>query len=296
MRRYTGAFIVLGVFVVLLAVVLLTQQNNGNSTSTAVVPTPTVSQAQKDLQILSIPVTDTISQLDIQTITGTVTIKQDAGNWKETAPKAQDLDSTAVTSTVDQLKTLTGSTYISPDKATDLKTFGLDNPSMTVTMTVASGNKTLQVGALNPASKNYYVKLAGDGRVWTVTSAIIDALTALQTTPPTPAPTIGATGGPLTPLPTVTATPTPGTPTVAGSGPTATPTPIQTIAGGSTTATATFVAGTSGPATATAVSTPSPTTAGAATVAPAATTAAASGTTPAVTTASTNTTAPATTQ
>jgi hypothetical protein len=223
-----GALIVLGVFVVLLLVVLLTQQNNNNSTNTAVAATPTISQAQKDLQILSIPVSDTISQLDIQTITGTVTLKQEAGAWKESAPKAQILDSTVVSPTVEQLRTLTGSTYISPDKATDLKTFGLDNPSMTVTMTVSSGNKALQFGALNPASKNYYVKLAGDGRVWTVSSSIVDSLTGLQTTPPTPAPTIAETSGPLTPLPTVTPTPTAGTPTVAGSGATTTPTPVST--------------------------------------------------------------------
>lgn len=228
MRRYMGALIVLGVFVVLLLVVLLTQQNNNNSTNTAVAATPTISQAQKDLQILSIPVSDTISQLDIQTITGTVTLKQEAGAWKESAPKAQILDSTVVSPTVEQLRTLTGSTYISPDKATDLKTFGLDNPSMTVTMTVSSGNKALQFGALNPASKNYYVKLAGDGRVWTVSSSIVDSLTGLQTTPPTPAPTIAETSGPLTPLPTVTPTPTAGTPTVAGSGATTTPTPVST--------------------------------------------------------------------
>ena len=244
MRRYTGALVVMGIFVVLLAVVLLTQQNNNNSTATAVVPTPTVSQAQKDLQILSIPVSDTISQLDIKTITGTATLKLDAGAWKQTAPKPLDLDSTVVSSTVDQLRTLTGSTYISPDKATDLKTFGLDNPSMTVTMTVSSGNKTLQFGALNPASKNYYVKLAGDGRVWTVSSSVVDSLSGLQTAPPTPAPTIGATGGPLTPLPSVTPSPTPGTPTEAGSGPTPT-----------------VPAGTTGPVTPTPGSTPPPTTA-----------------------------------
>jgi hypothetical protein len=275
---------------VLLAVVLLTQQNNNNNpTDTAAAATPTISQADKDLQILSIPVTDTVSQLDLKTITGTATLKLDAGAWKQTAPKPLDLDSTVVSSTVEQLKVLKGSTYIPPDKATDLKTYGLDNPSLVVTMTVASGVKTLQFGALNPASKNYYVKLAGDGRVWTVSSAVVDAITVLQTAPPTPAPTIGVTSGPLTPLPSVTPSPTAGTPTEAGSGPTATPTPIQTIPGG-TPATATIVSGTTGPATATPASTPSPTTVGpAATATPVPTTAP-------VTTAATTTTAPATTQ
>lgn len=237
MRRYLGAFVVLGVFAVLLAFVLLTQNNNSTPTDTAVSATPTQSQADKDLQILSLPATEVINQLDIKNITGTTTLKLDNGAWKQTAPKAVDLDSSVISDTLNQVKSLKGTTFIPADKATDLKTFGLDNPPLTVTLTTAgSGVKTLQFGSINPATKNYYVKLAGDGRVWAVSSFFVDTINGWLATPPTPAPTIAATGSPLTPLPSVTPSPTGGPPTTAPAGTTP---PVTTAAATTTAATTT---------------------------------------------------------
>ena len=241
MRRYMGAFVVLGVFAVLLAFVLLTQNNNSTPTTTAISATPTVSQADKDLQILNLPATETINQLDIKNITGTTTLKLDSGAWKQTTPKAVDLDSPVISDTLQQIKSLKGATFIAADKATDLKTFGLDSPPLTVTLTTAgSGTKTLLFGSVNQATKNYYVKLADDGQVWSVNSATVDAINGWLTMPPTPAPTIGVTGSPLTPLPSVTPSPTGGAPTTA---PTDT-TPAVSTAAVTTMAAATTASGT----------------------------------------------------
>lgn len=248
MRRYLGAFVVLGVFAVLLIFVLLTQNNNSTPTDTAVAATPTQSQADKDLQILSLPATEVINQLDIQNITGTTTLKLDNGAWKQTAPKAVDLDSSVISDTLNQVKSLKGTTFIAADKATDLKPFGLDSPSLTVTLTTAgSGVKTLQFGSINPATKNYYVKLAGDGRVWAVNSSIVDTIKGWLTTPPTPAPTIAVTGAPLTPLPSVTPSPTGGPPTDT---PVATTPPVTTAAASTTTVPTTAAVTTAAPTTA----------------------------------------------
>jgi hypothetical protein len=225
MRRYLGAFIVLGIFGVLLAFVLLTQGNNNAATSSVVSATPTVSQAEKDLQILNLPTTETINQLDIKTITGTTTLKLENNVWKQVAPSTVELDSAVITDTLNQVKSLKGSTLVPADKAGDLKTFGLDNPSLTVALaTAGSGTKTLQFGSVNPATKNYYVKLAEDARVWTVNSFFVDTINGWLTKPPTPAPTIAPAGNPLTPLPSVTPSPTGGTPTVAPVPTTAPPT------------------------------------------------------------------------
>jgi hypothetical protein len=228
MRRYIGAIVVLGVFIVLLAFVLLTQGNNNAATTTAVSATPTISQAQKDLQILTLPATETINQLDIKTITGTTTLKFENNAWKQVAPTTLDLDSSVISDTVSQFKNLTGSTLIPADKAGDLKTFGLDNPPLIVTLTTAgSGVKTLNFGSANPATKNYYVKLGDDARVWTVNSSLVDTITGWLTKPPTPAPTLAPVSNPLTPLPTVTPSPTAGTPTVVPATP---PPPETTVA------------------------------------------------------------------
>jgi hypothetical protein len=249
MRRYIGAIVVLGVFIVLLAFVLLTQGNNNAATTTAVSATPTLSQAQKDLQILTLPATETISQLDIKTITGTTTLKFENNAWKQVAPTALELDSSVISDTVSQFKNLTGSTLIPADKAGDLKTFGLDNPPLIVTLTTAgSGVKTLNFGSANPATKNYYLKLGDDARVWTVNSSLVDTITGWLTKPPTPAPTPAPVSNPLTPLPSVTPSPTAGTPTVA---PEATTTPPASTVAPTTTAAATTAPVTTAPPTTT---------------------------------------------
>lgn len=238
MRRYVGPLIGLAVFVVLLVVVLVTANSGGNSTPTSAAATPTLSAAQQDLQILNVVATDPVTQLEIKTITTTTTLKLDNGNWKQTAPAAINLDSSVISATIQTLTSLRGVDLIPADKASNLATYGLDKPTLTVTLTAGSGSKTLIFGALNPATSNYYVKLADNAKVWTVNSGPVTTLLGWQTSPPTPAPTIAApTGSPQTPLPTVTPSPTPTTP------PTSTPEPTTALpttpspgaAGGATT-------------------------------------------------------------
>jgi hypothetical protein len=239
MRRYVGPLIGLAVFVVLLVVVLVTANGGGSSNSTSAVATPTLSAAQQDLQILNVVATDPITQLEIKTITTTNTLKLDNGTWKQTAPTALNLDSSVISATIQTLTSLRGVDVIPADKASNLATYGLDKPSLTVTLTAGSGSKTLLFGALNPATNNYYVKLADNAKVWTVNSGPVTTLLGWQTSPPTLAPTIAApTGSPQTPLPTVTPSPTPTTPPTDTPAPTTAPpaaTPSPGATGGATT-------------------------------------------------------------
>ncbi len=216
MRKYVGPLIGLAVFVVLLVFVLATQ-GGGTSTSSPTA-TPTVSAAQQDLQIYNLPATDPINQLEVKTVTSTLTIKLDNGNWSQTAPTALALDGTVISDTVRQLSTLRGLELIPADKAGNLATYGLDKPSLTLTLNAGSGPKTLIFGLQNDATKNYYVKKGDDAKVWAVSPTLVSTILGWTTKPPTPAPTIAPVSNPLTPLPTVTPTPTatpPPTPTVA---------------------------------------------------------------------------------
>ncbi|HEX2912032.1 MAG TPA: DUF4340 domain-containing protein [Chloroflexia bacterium] len=229
MRRYVGPLIALVIFVVLLIIVLVTQ-NNGNSTPAAASATPTTSAADKDLQILNLAANDTINQLEIKMGSQSITLKQDNNNWKEVAPTARDLDSGVISDTINQLAALKGNTLIPADKAGTLANFGLDKPTMTVTITTAkSGTKELDFGAANQATNNYYVKLANDPKVWTVNSFYYTTLQGWLSNPPTPAPTIAPTGNPQTPLPTLTPTPQPTTPPASTTA-AATPAPTTTTA------------------------------------------------------------------
>ncbi len=234
-RRYIVPLIIVAVFAVLLLVVLLTQDNK-SATPVANV-TPTVSAAQKDLQILSLPASAPITGLEIKTITTTAVLKLDGNDWKQTAPTALTLDNAVVSDTVGQFNNLTGTQVIPPEKASD-PVFGLDKPTMTLTLTTSGGNKVLNFGAFNQATNSYYVKLADGPKVWTVSSFYVNTLNTWLIKPPTPAPTIGITGQPLTPLPSLPPTTTAGatTPPAAVTTPPVTTAPSSTTAASNTTA------------------------------------------------------------
>jgi hypothetical protein len=213
MRRYAGALIVVAIFAVLLLVVLLTQNNSSTTTPTpAAAASPTVTNTA-DLQILSLG-SDPITGLEIRTVTSTATFKLDAGTWKQTAPNAQTLDTGIISETVRQLGNLRGDSAVPDQSAGNLATFGLDKPSLSVTLTTAANaSKVLNVGLRNPATGSYYVKLADSPKVWALNSFFPDTFNTWLKTPPTPAPSVAPVGVPQTPLPSVTPTATPAPPT-----------------------------------------------------------------------------------
>lgn len=262
MRRYIGPLVILGIFVILLIVVLVTQnQSNTTTGSTQAnrtpVPTNTVSAADRELQVFSLDANAAINQLEIKTVTSTATLKFENNAWQQTAPSPLALDSAVVSDTMRQLVTLRANEVIPDDKAGNLTAFGLDKPTLTANLGFNNGSpKTLLVGALNQSTSNYYVKLADGPKVWSVSSFYVDTLQTWLTKPPVPAPTIAPVAGPLTPLPSVTPSPSPGATTAAAT--TAAVTSATTAA--VTTAAATTAAATTSGATTAAVSTTASTT------------------------------------
>ena len=211
MRRYVGPLIALVVFVILLAIVLVTQSNGSSTATTATTavstPAPTI---DPNMQVLNLPATDTVSELDIQGVTTTVKLKLNNGEWQQIAPTTAEVSSATISDTIQQLTAWTASSVVSPSLASNLANFGLDKPSLTVTIVASSGPKVFLFGILNPATNNYYVKRQDDPRVWAVSSFVVNTLTTWETAIPTPPPTIAITGGPLTPLPTLTPSPSAG--------------------------------------------------------------------------------------
>ena len=96
--------------------------------------------------------------------------KASSGDWQITEPKPLRADQGAVSGVLSALSSL-NSQRIVEDKAADLKTFGLENPSLEVDLTEKDNkSQKLLLGDQTPASNGIYAMLAGDARVFTMAS------------------------------------------------------------------------------------------------------------------------------
>jgi len=120
-----------------------------------------------------------ILKLDQAAITGLAIKKKDADsvvlakvksdNWQITSPKQLGADQSAVTGVLSSLSSL-NSERVVEDKASDLKRYGLDQPSLEVDVTQKDKTQKLLVGDDTPAGSAVYTMLAGDPRVFTMAS------------------------------------------------------------------------------------------------------------------------------
>lgn len=96
--------------------------------------------------------------------------KDSSGNWQITEPKPYRADQSAVSGIASTLSSLNSERLVE-DKASDVKAFGLDQPSLEVDLT-EKGNKSqkLLLGDETPTSGGIYAMLVGDPRVFTVAS------------------------------------------------------------------------------------------------------------------------------
>jgi hypothetical protein len=261
--RYRNGIILLVLFVILLAVVLLTQGGNSNTTTSASA-TATPDPKAQQLQILNIPSTDTPTKIEVKQTdpAKSVAFKYENNKWLLDSSAATELDTTLVASALGQFNTLKGTVFVT-DKGDNLADYGLDKPSLLINLnSPTQGAKVINVGQQNPATKTYYVKLENDPRVWSVAPALIEQVKGwltqlpLPVPTPTPFPTIG-----LSPLPTLVPTGTPGTADSSTS-----PVPAgTTAAAGTTTVAATTAAVGTTASNASPVSTTAPTVAASAT-------------------------------
>ncbi|HZQ19484.1 MAG TPA: DUF4340 domain-containing protein [Terriglobales bacterium] len=97
-------------------------------------------------------------------------VKNSSGNWQITEPKPYRADQSAVSGMTSALSSLTSERLVE-DKASDLKAFGLDQPSFEVDV-AEKNNKSqkLLLGDETPTSDGVYAMLVGDPRIFTVES------------------------------------------------------------------------------------------------------------------------------
>ena len=96
--------------------------------------------------------------------------KGDDGDWKLTAPRALRADQDSVGSLLSTVSSLSSNRLVE-EEAGSLSDYGLDTPTLEVEITDQDGQpKKLVLGDETPTGANYFAKLDGDPRVFTLAS------------------------------------------------------------------------------------------------------------------------------
>ncbi len=95
-------------------------------------------------------------------------VKTASGKWQITAPRSFNADQDEVSGVLYTLSSLSADRVVE-DKASDLKPYGLDDPSLAVQInSTDQKQRKLLLGEDTPAGSDVYAMLAGDPRVFTL--------------------------------------------------------------------------------------------------------------------------------
>jgi hypothetical protein len=121
-------------------------------------------------KILTVP-EDQIKGLEIRKRDAEpVTLVRDGDKWQITAPKPMAADRDTVSGITSTLSSLNSDKLVE-DKATDLAPYGLNSPSLQITITKKDGKtEKLLVGDEAPTGSAFFAKSANDPRVFTIAS------------------------------------------------------------------------------------------------------------------------------
>ena len=127
-------------------------------------------------KLLTVP-DDQFQEVKIVKLTGeTLDLKKANGKWTMVAPKTMAMDQDAASSMQTTLGSLTSDKLIEAN-ASDLKSFGLDQPTLDVSVIRKDGKTDrILIGDDTPTGSGAYAKLAADPRVFTVTSMVKSTL------------------------------------------------------------------------------------------------------------------------
>ena len=175
-----AALLTLGVFVLLLAVVLI-QRPAGEASS---VPTPQAS-------LLSIAAEDLV-QVTVRGSEATLALVKDAsGNWNIESPVQSPGDQDRIAGLLSALVGIRITRTLPPDA--EPASYGLDQPEFTVQLRAQGQDEeaTIEVGAHNPDETKRYVRLRGETGIHLVYGYQLDQLQRMAADPPVaPTPTV----------------------------------------------------------------------------------------------------------
>jgi len=127
-------------------------------------------------KLMTIP-DDQFQEIRIKKLTSEVQdLKRENGKWRMVEPKQLPADQDTVGSMVSTLGALTADKTIETN-ATDLQPYGLQIPTLDLTVTKKDGSTAeVLVGDNTPTSSGAYAKLPNDGRVFTIASFVKTSL------------------------------------------------------------------------------------------------------------------------
>jgi hypothetical protein len=127
-------------------------------------------------KILTIP-DDQFQEIRIQKLTGEVQdLVRENGKWRMTQPKPLAADQDTVGQIVSQLAAVNADKTIE-EKATDLKQYGLDDPTLDIQIKQKDGKtQELLIGDNTLTGTGAYVKLKNDAKVYTISTSVKSAL------------------------------------------------------------------------------------------------------------------------
>jgi hypothetical protein len=133
---------------------------------------PAKSATDTSSKLLTIPA-DQFQEIRIKKLTGeTQDLKLVNGKWRIVEPKPMAADQDAVTSMVTSLSALTADKTIE-DNASDLKAYGLETPTLDITITKKDGKTAgVEVGDATPTNSGSYAKLPGSPKIYTVATYV----------------------------------------------------------------------------------------------------------------------------
>lgn len=162
---------------------------------TTAAPTTAAPAINQNVPLLEGAIANDVRQLDVSRAEDAVvaTFAHDGlGEWQQTAPVAQAVLTTTLTTQVTSFIGLTSNRVFSSSE-NPLSAYGLDTPAYTIDLdTLTDGaNKqySLAVGNETPTANGYYVQKPGDPRVYVVPKGAVDNMINLIDNPPLPSET-----------------------------------------------------------------------------------------------------------
>jgi hypothetical protein len=116
-----------------------------------------------------------ITGVTVHSESGDIALVSKNGTWQMTAPLQTEADTRVVQSMLRSLA-LGKITRVVEEQATALAPFGLDKPSMTLTLTADSQQETVSIGESGPISSTLYAMRASDKKVLLTDLSIKDFL------------------------------------------------------------------------------------------------------------------------
>jgi len=160
--RFRGLLAATGVLAALAVLVWWSQRTKQNEPDKASTDTS---------KIVSIP-EDQITRVEVKRAAGETTVlERKDGQWAITAPRPLRADQDAASSLVSSAASLSSDQVVFDKPPANLDEFGLKSPSVEVILTGKDGKqKIIEIGDEAPTGSSYFVRLAGDPRVFTIAS------------------------------------------------------------------------------------------------------------------------------